>query len=134
MPEEKEIRTLDIDDLERIERFRHAGYGGSVSDALSSLGVRNTVFSARFKALRQGMQLVGRAMPIKAHSMADVSDIPGVQLEDEVVLLGRQGPESITAEQMAAWAQTINYEIVTRADPFAPREYKGMATESGESP
>jgi regulator of RNase E activity RraA len=75
----EEIRTLDITDLERIERFRHAGYGGSVSDALYALGVRDTVFSDRFKPLRQGMQLVGRALPIKLHSQVDVSDIPGAQ-------------------------------------------------------
>jgi alanine racemase len=54
----------------------------------------------------------------------DVTDIPGVAPEDEVVLLGRQGEEQVTAEQMASWAQTINYEIVTRADPHAPRKYK----------
>src|SRR5512142_225285 len=64
-----EPRHLEITDLERIERFRRAGYGGSVSDALNSLGVRDTVFSAEFKALRQGMQLVGRALPIKLHSV-----------------------------------------------------------------
>ncbi len=63
-----EIRKLDITDLERIQRFRHAGYGGAVSDALNSLGVRDTVFSAQFKPLRQGMQLVGRALPVKLHS------------------------------------------------------------------
>jgi 4-hydroxy-4-methyl-2-oxoglutarate aldolase len=66
-----DIRTLDITDLERIERFRRAGYGGSVSDALYQLGVRDTIFSSRFVALRQGMQLVGRALPIKAHSLVD---------------------------------------------------------------
>lgn len=65
-----EIRHLDITDLQRIERFRRAGYGGSVSDALASLGVRDTVFSDRFRPLRQGMQLVGRALPIKLHSLA----------------------------------------------------------------
>ena len=32
-------RQLPITDLERIARFRTAGYGGSVSDALNSLGV-----------------------------------------------------------------------------------------------
>ncbi len=53
--------------------------------------------------------------------MVDVTDIPEVQLEDEVVLLGRQQEEQITAEQMASWAQTIHYEIITRADPQAPR-------------
>ena len=75
----QEIRTLDITDLERIERYRRAGYGGSVSDALNNLGIRDTVFSARFKPLRQGMQLVGRALPVKLHSQPDVTDMPGVQ-------------------------------------------------------
>ena len=65
----KEPRHLNITDLERIERFRRAGYGGSVSDSLASLGVYDTVFSDRFKPLRQGMQLVGRALPIKLHSL-----------------------------------------------------------------
>ncbi len=44
----------------------------------------------------------------------DVTDIPGVVLEDEVVLLGRQGDAQITSEQFALWADTINYEIPTR--------------------
>ena len=68
---DNEIRTLEITDLERIARFRRAGYGGSVSDALNGLGVRNTVFSDRFRPLRQGMQLVGRALPIKLHSLIE---------------------------------------------------------------
>jgi regulator of RNase E activity RraA len=72
-----EIRKLDITDLERIERFRLAGYGGSVSDSLHSLGVDNTVLSDRFKALRQGMQLVGRALPIKLHSQVAYDTVPG---------------------------------------------------------
>lgn len=65
------VRHLDVTDLERIERYRRAGYGGNVSDALHSLGVRDTVFSSRFQALRQGMQLVGRALPIKLHSLVE---------------------------------------------------------------
>ena len=68
---DSQIRQLDITDLERIQRFRTAGYGGSVSDALANLGVRDTIFSARFTALRQGMQLIGRAVPIKLHSMVE---------------------------------------------------------------
>jgi alanine racemase len=46
--------------------------------------------------------------------MVDVTDVPGVSVEDEVVLLGRQGELEITAEQLADWADTINYEVVTR--------------------
>jgi 4-hydroxy-4-methyl-2-oxoglutarate aldolase len=64
-----QIRHLEISDLERIERFRRAGYGGSVSDALAGLGVRDSVFAQRFRALRQGMQLVGRALPVKLHTL-----------------------------------------------------------------
>ena len=41
----------------------------------------------------------------------DATDIPGVQPDDEVVLLGRQGDEEITADDIAAKISTINYEI-----------------------
>jgi regulator of RNase E activity RraA len=71
MTDRSAARHLDITDLERIARFRHAGYGGSVSDALNSCGVRDTVFSDQFRPLRQGMQLVGRALPIKLHSLVE---------------------------------------------------------------
>lgn len=44
--------------------------------------------------------------------MADVTDIPGVSLSDEVVLLGRQGGERVTPDELAALAETIPYEIM----------------------
>jgi len=78
-----EIRKLNITDTERIERFRRAGYGGSVSDSLYMVGVRDTVFSDRFKPLRQGMQLVGRALPIKLHSQVDLTDFPEEKAKQE---------------------------------------------------
>ncbi len=53
--------------------------------------------------------------------MVDLTDVPGARLEDEVVLLGRSGDEQISAETMAEWAGTINYEIVTRISPLLPR-------------
>ncbi len=51
----------------------------------------------------------------------DVTDIPDVRLEDEVVLLGQQGQERISAEYLASLCGTINYEIVTRINPKIPR-------------
>ena len=51
--------------------------------------------------------------------LADVTDIPQARLEDEVVLLGGSGEERISAETLAAWAGTINYEVVTRISPSA---------------
>lgn len=53
--------------------------------------------------------------------MVDVTHIPDVRLEDEVVLIGRQGDEELTAEQLADWADTINYEVVSRINPLLPR-------------
>jgi alanine racemase len=51
----------------------------------------------------------------------DVTDIHGVKAGDEAVLLGRQGKEEITAEEMAAKLGTINYEVMTRINPLIPR-------------
>jgi 4-hydroxy-4-methyl-2-oxoglutarate aldolase len=68
-PASQNIRTLNITDLERIERYRRAGYGGAIADVLLRLGVHNTLLSLRFRPLRQGMQLAGRVLPIKAHSI-----------------------------------------------------------------
>lgn len=53
--------------------------------------------------------------------MVDVSDIPEVKLEDEVVLLGQQGEEVIIAEGLAELSETINYEVVTRVNERIPR-------------
>lgn len=40
-----------------------------------------------------------------------------VEVGDEVVLLGEQGRDRVTAEELGAWAGTINYEITTGINP-----------------
>lgn len=62
--------------------------------------------------------------------IVDASDIPGVRQDDEVVLIGRQGAETLSADDVAAWAQTIHYEITTGLLPRLPRVYVG-SRESG---
>jgi alanine racemase len=54
-------------------------------------------------------------------TMVDVTDVPQVGPEDEVVLLGSQGDERVSAETLAGWAGTIHYEIVSRVHPSLPR-------------
>lgn len=54
-------------------------------------------------------------------TMVDITNIPGVKLEDEVVLIGKQGDENISIEQVADWCNTINYEIPTRINEKVPR-------------
>jgi len=53
--------------------------------------------------------------------VADVTDISGVRLEDKVVLIGKSGNDAISADSLASWQGTINYEAVTRINPFIPR-------------
>jgi len=60
----------------------------------------------------------GRRAPITGRVcmdqfVVDVSHIPEVQQDDEVVLIGKQGEERIRAEEVAELAGTINYEVTT---------------------
>lgn len=55
-------------------------------------------------------------------SMIDVTDVPGARTGDEVILIGRQGDEVITAESVAERLGTMNYEVVTQILARVPRE------------
>lgn len=55
--------------------------------------------------------------------MVDVGHIPRVRADDEVVLIGRQQDEEITAEEVAGLAGTISYEIFCGISPRVPRVY-----------
>ena len=55
-------------------------------------------------------QVVGRiSMNL---TLVDITDIEGVQTGDEAVLLGHQGREVITADDIGGWLDTINYEVL----------------------
>ena len=56
--------------------------------------------------------------------VVDVSRIGGIQLNDEVVLIGMQGGERIRAEEVASLAGTINYEVTTSLLPRVLRVYR----------
>jgi alanine racemase len=58
-------------------------------------------------------------------TMVDVTDIPKVSLGDEVVLIGSQGKEIITAEEIADRMNTISYEVFCSVGKRIPRIYKG---------
>lgn len=54
--------------------------------------------------------------------MVDVTDVPEpVEAGDEAVLLGSQGDQSVTVEEIAAWAGTIPYEILCGFSERVPR-------------
>ena len=53
--------------------------------------------------------------------MVDVSKISNPTVGEVVTLIGKDKKEEITAEQIAQWAQTIQYEIVSKLNPKIPR-------------
>ena len=55
--------------------------------------------------------------------MVDVTDIDGVKVNDEVVLMGRQGENEISADDIAAVLHTINYEVFCTLSKRVPRQY-----------
>lgn len=55
--------------------------------------------------------------------MVDVTDIDGVEVNDEVVLMGRQGDKEITADFIASVLDTINYEVFCTLSKRVPRQY-----------
>lgn len=57
--------------------------------------------------------------------MADVTSVPGCQLGDEVVLMGAQGSEQISAEELARWAGTVVWEVFCGVSKRVPRVYVG---------
>ena len=59
--------------------------------------------------------------------MVEVGRDTDVRVGDEVVIIGAQGEEKITANEVATWAETIPYEILTRITSRVPRHYRGGA-------
>jgi alanine racemase len=81
------------------------------------------LFSNRAHVLVRGQRAPVAGAVCMDLTMADVTDIPSVQPGDEVVLLGVQDNASISATEMASWANTISYEIFTSIGARVPRVY-----------
>ena len=79
--------------------------------------------SGKFHVLIRGKRapILGRVC--MDQMMVDVTDIPDVQLNDRVVLVGRSGDEEITVETIAAAAGSFNYEFICGISRRVPRIY-----------
>jgi alanine racemase len=99
------------------------GYADGVKRGYSNKGVA-LVHGQRVKVL-------GRVS--MDQMVVDVSDVSGVAEGDETVLIGRQGNDEITCDEMAALLGTINYEVVVGLAPRLPRVYLRDGKEVGYS-
>lgn len=81
---------------------------------------------SRLLSSRGCMLVRGRRAPVVGRvcmdlTVLDVGHIPDVELEDEVVVLGRQGNDEITADEIAELIHTIHYEIISTITARVPR-------------
>jgi alanine racemase len=120
--------------LKNLSPHSTIGYGGTFTTRLESvIAVLPIGYADGYPRLvsNRGHVLVrGRAAPIVGRiSMdlmtVDVTDVPGISLGDEAVLIGQDGPSEIRVEQVAAWADTISYEILCGLTSRVPRIYSG---------
>jgi alanine racemase len=109
----------------------HVGYGATYRTAgPARIAVIPVGYADGFRRGPQhwGEVLVrGQRAPIVGRvcmdqTMLNVTHIPGVRLGDEVVLIGSQGEERISAEAVAERLGTINYEVVSAILARVPRE------------
>ena len=118
--------------LKKVGKGEKLGYGCSFETMRDSLiatipigyddGYRRSL-SNRARVIVRGKfaPVVGRvSMDL---TLIDVTGVAGVSLDDQVTLLGREGEQSITAEEIAATAGTISYEITCGIRSRVPRIY-----------
>ena len=84
--------------------------------------------SGKFYVLIRGKRapILGRVC--MDQMMVDVTDIPDVQVNDRVVLVGQDGEETITMEAIAQAADSFNYEMVCGISRRVPRFYRSGGT------
>jgi alanine racemase len=89
------------------------GYADGVSRRLSNRGC----------VLIHGQRAPIAGLVCMDMMMVDVTRIAGAAVGDEAVLIGRQGEDRITADDIAEWTGTIAYEVLCTIGPRIPRRY-----------
>jgi alanine racemase len=108
--------------LHRVSKGATVSYGRTfVARRESVIGVLPVGYAdgyPRGASNRAHVLLRGRPCPVVGvvcmdHMMIDATDVPEAEIDDEVILLGRQGKETISANQLATWAGTVVHEVPT---------------------
>ena len=119
--------------VKTLEPGREIGYGGTFVTEKTTVvatvpvgyadGYRRAL-SNKFYVLIRGKKapILGRIC--MDQMMVDVTDIPGVEVGDRVVLIGKDGECTITMEEIAAAADSFNYEFVCGISRRVPRFYR----------
>ncbi len=116
--------------LKTVEAGTAVSYGGTwTAPRTSRIATLPIGYADGFSRVYSGKASVlvhGRRAPVVGRVtmdmvMVDVTGIDGVQVGDEVVILGAQGNEAIPAEELARWADTLHYEVLCSLGARVPR-------------
>ena len=125
------LRAL-VSHVKTVPEGARVGYGGTWQAtrpsriATVSIGYADGVMRAR---ANRGQVLVrGRRAPLVGRvSMdaitLDVTDVEGVEVGDVATLIGGDGDQRITADEVAEWSHTISYEVLTALGSRVERRY-----------
>lgn len=83
-------------------------------------------FSNRGKMLFRGQRVPVVGKVCMDYTMVDLTDVlkdKFGEYAEEIVLIGQQGAEQLFAKEVAAWSDTISYEILTCVGRRVPRKY-----------
>lgn len=116
--------------LKRVPRGTPVSYGSTwVAQRDSLIGTLpigyadgfSRDYSSKGEALIHGRRVKIAGRVCMDMCMLDLTDVPNAAVGDEVVLIGRQGSDRITAEELAALAGTIHYEVLCAVGARVPR-------------
>lgn len=124
-----ETRIVHIKDLEQGCSVSYGrSYIAPSSRRVATLPVGYADGYNRLLGNRASVLIHGKRAPVIGkvcmdQLMVDISDIPEATVGDQVVLIGEQGTEKITADELADLSGTISYEILTSISERVPRLY-----------
>lgn len=116
--------------LKRVAKGTPVSYGGTFKtkrfSVIATLPVGYADGYNRLLSNRGAVLVGGKRCPVVGRVtmdmiMVDVTDVKGVEPGAEAVLIGTQGKERITAEEIACWCGTINYEVTCGISSRVPR-------------
>jgi alanine racemase len=121
-----------VSHIKTLPAGREVSYGGTyVTDRPTKIATVPVGYADGYRRQLSGnfhVLIRGKKAPILGRicmdqMMVDVTNIPDIDINDKVVLVGRDGDEVITMEQIAEAAGSFNYEFICGISRRVPRIY-----------
>jgi alanine racemase len=118
--------------LKSVEKNTPVGYGrGFITKRKTTVGIiplgyadgYSRLLSNRGEVLVKGKKakIIGRVC--MDAFMIDVTDVPRVKIGDEAVLVGKQGKEQISIDDISKWSEIFSYEVISRMGKRLPKVF-----------